>query len=152
MTAADLLHGELKRVAQELGADPALDPLIERPRDPAFGDWTTNFAMVLARPLRRPPRDLAQEMVARLDLRRAQMRSADIAGPGFINFRVDDGALNRQLIDIISADVSYGRTNDGQGHPVVVEFVSANPTGPLHVGSGERRSNECVMSSSPYAA
>lgn len=138
MTAGELLRGELKRVARELGADGALEPLIERPRDPAFGDWTTNFAMVLARPLRRPPRQLAAAIVERLALGRAGMRRADVAGPGFINFWADPNASARPLVDLIGAGAEYGHSNAGHGQRVVVEFVSANPTGPLHVGHGRQ--------------
>jgi len=138
MIAADLLGGELKRVARELGADGAPEPLIERPRNPSHGDWTTNFAMVLARPLGRPPRQLATEMVERINFRRAGMRSAEVAGPGFINFHADPSALTGQLLDILRADASYGRADVGSGRRVVVEFVSANPTGPLHVGHGRQ--------------
>ncbi len=138
MTDAELLRGELKRVAQELGAENALEPIIERPRDPAFGDWTTNYAMVLARPLQRQARQLAAAMVERLDLRRAGLRSAEVAGPGFINFRVDPSALNAPLLDIIRRGERYGHADGGASNRVVVEFVSANPTGPLHVGHGRQ--------------
>lgn len=138
MTDAELLRGELKRVAQELGAANALEPIIERPRDPAFGDWTTNYAMVLARPLQRQARQLAAAMVERLDLRRAGLRTAEVAGPGFINFRVDPSALNAPLLDIIHRGGRYGHADVGVGNRVVVEFVSANPTGPLHVGHGRQ--------------
>ncbi|MFN2564310.1 MAG: arginine--tRNA ligase [Gemmatimonadaceae bacterium] len=133
-----MLRAELARAARALGAPESVDPVIERPRDPAFGDWTTNLAMVLAKPLGRRPRDLAQELIATIDFRRAGLKSAEIAGPGFINMRVDPGALAAGLVQLIAAGENYGRHEAGRGCPVNVEFVSANPTGPLHVGHGRQ--------------
>src|SRR5690242_248794 len=89
MSATDLLRAELTRAARSLGAPEAIEPVLERPRDPAFGDWATNIALVLAKPLKSKPRELAQAVVQAIDFRRAGIRSAEIAGPGFINFRVD---------------------------------------------------------------
>ena len=138
MSATDLLRAELTRAARSLGAPEAIEPLLERPRDPAFGDWATNLALVLAKPLRSKPRDLAQGIVEAIDFRRAGIRSAEIAGPGFINFRVDTDVVAQGITSLIQADESYGRSDAGEGRPVNVEFVSANPTGPLHVGHGRQ--------------
>jgi len=138
MSATDLLRAELTRAARSLGAPDAIEPALERPRDPAFGDWATNLALVLAKPLRAKPRDLAQGIVKALDFRRAGIRSADVAGPGFINFRVDVDVVASGIAALIDADEAYGRTDTGQGRAVNVEFVSANPTGPLHVGHGRQ--------------
>ena len=138
MSATDLLRAELTRAARSLGAPEAIEPVLERPRDPAFGDWATNLALVLAKPLRSKPRELAQGIVQAIDFRRAGIRSAEIAGPGFINFRVDTDVVAQGITALIQADESYGRTDVGQGRPVNVEFVSANPTGPLHVGHGRQ--------------
>ena len=138
MSATDLLRAELTRAARSLGAPEAIEPVLERPRDPSFGDWATNLALVLAKPLRSKPRDLAQGIVQAIDFRRAGIRSAEIAGPGFINFRVDTDVVAQGITSLIDADDSYGRTDVGQGRPVNVEFVSANPTGPLHVGHGRQ--------------
>ena len=138
MSATDLLRAELTRAARSLGAPDAIEPALERPRDPAFGDWATNLALVLAKPLRAKPRDLAQGIVKALDFRRAGIRSADVAGPGFINFRVDVDVVASGIAALIDADEAYGRGDAGQGRPVNVEFVSANPTGPLHVGHGRQ--------------
>src|SRR5918999_3436409 len=134
----DALRAELARAARTLGAPEPVEPVVERPRDPAFGDWTTNLAMVLAKPVGRRPRDLAQELIAAIDFRRAGLKSAEIAGPGFINMRVDPGAVGQGLVRLIAAGESYGRHDAGRGRPVNVEFVSANPTGPLHVGHGRQ--------------
>jgi arginyl-tRNA synthetase len=138
MDGTELLRAELARAAQSLGAPPDVDPLLERPRDPAFGDWATNLAMTLAKSLGRKPRDLAQAIVERLDYARAGIKSAEIAGPGFINFRVSGDVFAEGLRALIAASDQYGRSNAGQACPVNVEFVSANPTGPLHVGHGRQ--------------
>ncbi|HET9799260.1 MAG TPA: arginine--tRNA ligase [Gemmatimonadaceae bacterium] len=134
----DGLRAELARAAERLGAPVGVEPVIERPRDPAFGDWATNLAMVLARPLGQKPRELAQRLVDELDRRAAGIASAEIAGPGFINFRMDAARVAEGLAALVSAGSAYGRSDRGESCPVVVEFVSANPTGPLHVGHGRQ--------------
>jgi len=138
MDGTELLRAELARAAHSLGAPSDVEPLLERPRDPSFGDWATNLAMTLAKPLGRKPRDLAQAIVERLDYARAGISSAQIAGPGFINFRVSTDVFAEGLRALIAASDQYGRSNAGEGCPVNVEFVSANPTGPLHVGHGRQ--------------
>ena len=138
MDGADVLRAELARVARSLGAPDDVDPQLERPRDPSFGDWATNLAMVLAKPLARKPRELATAIVERIDRARAGISTADIAGPGFINFRVATDVFAEGLRALIAAGDRYGRSNLGQSCPVNVEFVSANPTGPLHVGHGRQ--------------
>jgi len=134
----ETLREELTRAAHSLGAPDSVDPLIERPRDPAFGDWATNLAMVLAKPLGLRPRDLANAIVERLDFARAGISAADVAGPGFINFRVSANVLAEGLRALITAGDRYGRSTVGESCPVNIEFVSANPTGPLHVGHGRQ--------------
>ena len=134
----DALRAELARAARSLGAPADVEPLLERPRDPAFGDWATNVAMVLARPLGRKPRDLAQELVKALDFEAAGLASADVAGPGFINLRMSADTVAGGLRALVGAGERYGRSEYGAAKPVVVEFVSANPTGPLHVGHGRQ--------------
>ncbi|MFI5257505.1 MAG: arginine--tRNA ligase [Gemmatimonadales bacterium] len=137
-TGTDSLRAELARAARTLGAPGDVDPLLERPRDPAFGDWATNLAMVLARPLGQKPRDLAQQLVATLDFAAAGLASAEVAGPGFINLRLSPDAVATGIRALIAAGERYGRSDIGSKRPVVVEFVSANPTGPLHVGHGRQ--------------
>jgi arginyl-tRNA synthetase len=111
---------------------------VEAPRDPKHGDFAVNAAMVLARAAGRPPRELAQAIVEAVRAADAQgeLTSLEIAGPGFINVRVAQdvwlGALRRAVDD----GEGYGRTRVGQGKKVIVEYVSANPTGPMHVGHG----------------
>jgi arginyl-tRNA synthetase len=138
MTATDQIRAELSRAARELGASEPGEPALERPRDPSHGDWSTNFAMLLARPLRRKPLDIAKALVDTLRLDEAGVRAVEIAGPGFINFRMDTGLVARDLVKIIAAGDRYGRDQTGAGRLVNVEFVSANPTGPLHVGHGRQ--------------
>ena len=138
MNATDQIRAELSRAARELGAPDGQEPALERPRDPAHGDWSTNFAMLLARPLRRKPIEIARALVETLRLDAAGVREVEIAGPGFINFRMDTGFVARDLVRIISEAEGYGRANSGDGRVVNVEFVSANPTGPLHVGHGRQ--------------
>jgi arginyl-tRNA synthetase len=138
MASADTLRAELTRMARALGAPESFEPVLERPRDPSFGEWTTNAAMMLARPLGRKPRDIAQTIVDSLDLAAAGVSGAEVAGPGFINFRVDAGTLARGLPAIVAAGPEYGAAATGRGAVVNVEFVSANPTGPLHVGHGRQ--------------
>jgi len=138
MDGTDLLRAELTRAAHSLGASDDVAPVIERPRDPAFGDWATNLAMVLAKGMGRKPRDLAAAIIERLDFTRAGIKTAEIAGPGFINFRVAADVFAEGLRALIAAGDQYGRSNAGEQCAVNVEFVSANPTGPLHVGHGRQ--------------
>jgi arginyl-tRNA synthetase len=138
MDGTDQLRAELRRAAQSLGAPPSVEATVERPRDAAFGDWATNFAMVLARPMGRTPREIARELIERLDFARAGIAAAEIAGPGFINFHVAPDVFAEGLRALIAAGDDFGRSTTGRARPVNVEFVSANPTGPLHVGHGRQ--------------
>ena len=138
MSTADLIREELARAATAVGAPPTVEPVLERPRDPSFGDWTTNLAMTLAKPLGRKPRELAAALVDAMDFVRAGVTGAEIAGPGFINFRLDPGAAAGALAGILAAGSTYGHSSARDGSRAIVEFVSANPTGPLHVGHGRQ--------------
>jgi arginyl-tRNA synthetase len=135
VTAETRLREKLAEAAEALGA-PGVDPQLDRPRNPDHGDWATNVAMVLAGPLKRPPREIAQAIVDRLDLSGAGVRTAEVAGPGFINFRLSGAQLESLLGTVLDRDAAYGRTGEEGGRRVIVEFVSANPTGPLHVAHG----------------
>jgi arginyl-tRNA synthetase len=106
---------------------------VEPPRDPAHGDMATNAAMVLAKPARAKPRDIAERLAAALqqdDL----IESASVAGPGFINMTLAPAAWHAVLGAVLAQGAAFGRSDMGQGRRVNVEYVSANPTGPLHVG------------------
>ena len=118
------------------GESPALITL-ERPRDPAHGDYATNLAMQLARVLKAPPRKIAADLVAALPAS-DWIGPPEIAGAGFINLRVQPAAKLRVVRTILEAGDAYGRSDRGEGRKVMVEFVSANPTGPLHVGHGRQ--------------
>ena len=126
----------LERAAQELGAGDELEVRLERPKTVSHGDVATNLAMVLAGRLGRVPRELAEQLLGALDLPALHIEQAEIAGPGFLNFRISRDYLRDQLREICRADRDYGRGSWGTGRSVNVEFVSANPTGPLHVGHG----------------
>lgn len=108
---------------------------IDRARDPAHGDFASNIAMLLAKAARRKPRELADLIVSSLPDSGLVTR-VEIAGPGFINFFIADTAYHRVIEDILQKGSAYGRSQAGGGQSVQVEFVSANPTGPLHVGHG----------------
>jgi arginyl-tRNA synthetase len=138
MSSADLIRDELTRAARALGAPDTVAPVLERPRDPSFGEWTTNVAMTLAKPLKRKPQEIANDIIGKMNLKRATVSEAYVAGPGCINFRLDTSTVASGLRDIVAADTSFGHSNAGQGQQVNIEFVSANPTGPLHVGHGRQ--------------
>lgn len=106
---------------------------VEPPRDPAHGDMATNAAMVLARPAGMKPRDIAQNLAARLEAD-VRVQSAEVAGPGFLNLRLAPGLWQDVVRAALAQGAAYGRSQMGQGQRVNVEYVSANPTGPLHIG------------------
>lgn len=108
---------------------------IERTRDPAHGDFATNIALVLAKQAKTNPRQLAQNIIDQL-ADSPLIAKVEIAGPGFINFFLSKGASTNVIRDILEQGENFGRNDLGQGESVQVEFVSANPTGPLHVGHG----------------
>lgn len=120
------------------------DIQLEVPRNPEHGDFSTNVALVLAKQMKMAPRDLAAAIVAELhtsDL----LTAADTAGPGFINLRIATDAFMRVIADVHAAGLNYGRSDIGAGQRVQIEFVSANPTGPLHVGHGRGAAYGAVL-------
>jgi len=123
------------------GTDLTPNVVLERPRDPSHGDIACNIAMQLAKPLKTNPRELATRLVAALQaLPESQglVESADIAGPGFINLRVAASAKQSVARSVLEQGDAFGRATSGAGHHAIIEFVSANPTGPLHVGHGRQ--------------
>ena len=108
---------------------------VTRTRDASHGDFATNLAMQLAKPAKRPPREIADALIAALPANDV-VREAVVAGPGFVNFFEAEGAGSRVVADVLERGAEYGRSALGDGRRVQVEFVSANPTGPLHVGHG----------------
>ncbi len=138
MSAEAVIRAELVRAARTLGVTESIDPVMERPRDPAHGDWATNLAMTLARPLKKKPAEIAKDLIAAMNLDDAGVAEATVAGPGFINFRIAAASLASSLTTILEERELFGRSFTGTEKPVNVEFVSANPTGPLHVGHGRQ--------------
>ncbi|MDE2430694.1 MAG: arginine--tRNA ligase [Burkholderiales bacterium] len=122
-----------------VGSDLQPTISIERPRDPSHGDAACNIAMQIAKPLRKNPRELAQAIVGAIEAQHHPLvASAEIAGPGFINIRITNKAKQSVVQTVLNQAEDFGRSQRGAGEKVVVEFVSANPTGPLHVGHGRQ--------------
>ncbi|RFA31105.1 arginine--tRNA ligase [Alkalilimnicola ehrlichii] len=134
---AQLLEQAVQRLQEDgtLPAEASVDIQIERTRDKSHGDFAANTAMLLTKQAKRPPRQIAEQLVAALPESDKVVR-VDIAGPGFINFFIDPKAGFSVVQDILDAGEDYGRSTIGAGQRLLVEFVSANPTGPLHVGHG----------------
>src|SRR4249920_2334806 len=109
--------------------------VVEPPRDPTHGDMATNAAMVLAKDAGKKPRELAESIAAKLRSD-GKVASVDIAGPGFINLTLKPNVWSEELRLVLEAGRHYGRSDLGKGEKVNVEYVSANPTGPMHVGHG----------------
>ena len=120
------------------GTLPAVDPpafVVERTKSREHGDFATNIALLMAKPAAKKPRDIAQAIVGALPVNDA-IAKVEIAGPGFINFFLSPAAYRREIAGILDRGDDYGRGTSGAGRRAGVEFVSANPTGPLHVGHG----------------
>ena len=135
-------ENDIRKLLDELAAEgqiPAgLDTArltVEPPREAAHGDLSTNAAMILAKPAGKPPRALAELLVAKLKTR-PDVASAEIAGPGFVNLRLSADVWRDRIRDVLTAGPAYGDSTLGASRPVNVEYVSANPTGPLHAAHG----------------
>jgi arginyl-tRNA synthetase len=132
-----LLREALRSLVPSVLAEPA-DPaqvVVERARDPQHGDFASNIAMRLAKAARKNPRELAQAIVAAIPANDL-ITKAEIAGAGFINFRLVKNAWVAEVRKVAMQGAAYGRSDIGAGRKVMIEFVSANPTGPMHVGHG----------------
>ena len=135
--ARDELLAALRAAIEEVSPGSTVGAAFETPRQPEHGDLACTAAMPLAKSQRRNPREVAGELIAALRARTAVERwveSIDIAGPGFINLHLRAAARQRVVAEILESGASFGRGTGSAGEPVIVEFVSANPTGPLHVG------------------
>ena len=119
----------------ELPAGAALSGSVEIPKDTANGDYAANHAMTGARALHMAPRKIAEALVANMELEGSWFSSVEVAGPGFINFRLAESWYSDVLKNIADEGADYGRVNVGHGQRLMVEFVSANPTGPMHMGN-----------------
>ena len=135
-TIESLLNQALDRLISDglIETRPALQ--ITRTKDAAHGDFTCNVAMMLAKQAGKPPRDVAQAIIDALDSTESSIDKIEIAGPGFINFFMAQESTLNIINDIISTGDRFGESNAAKGEKVQIEFVSANPTGPLHVGHG----------------
>ncbi|WP_062108399.1 arginine--tRNA ligase [Bacillus niameyensis] len=131
------LKDEIKAAVMKAGLaseDQLPDVVLETPKDKLHGDFSTNMAMQLARVAKMAPRKIAEEIQAHLELSKASIEKIEIAGPGFINFYMDNSYLTELVPTILKQGNDYGRSNFGNDQKVQVEFVSANPTGDLHLG------------------
>lgn len=127
---------------------------IETPKDPANGDYSSNIAMVLTKLARKNPREIANQILENLDTNKANVKKVDIAGPGFINFYLDQQYLTEIIKTALTKGETFGQTEERKNESIIVEYVSANPTGDLHIGHarnaavGDTLSN--VLSSAGY--
>ncbi len=136
MRAVDVLRSALMSMVEEMGLAWPAKAVIEPPRDARHGDLAVNVAMLLAKEAGKNPRELAQTFAAGLSERCADIAAAEVAGPGFINVTFSPDFWRQTVADIEAAGADYGRSPVGAGRKTLVEYVSANPTGPLHVGHG----------------
>ena len=131
------IESALRRALQRIAPDQAGAPIVlERPKQAGHGDFSSNIALQLAKHLKRNPRELAQEIASALS--GDGFERPEVAGPGFINFRLKAGNRLAVIHKVLQERTAYGHSSAGKGTPVQVEFVSANPTGPLHVGHGRQ--------------
>ncbi len=142
MEAARRQVAELTQNAYEKAAQAGLLPggqtisgKVEVPKDTKNGDWATSFALAAAKPLGKNPREVAEIILDNLDLTGTYFSKAEMAGPGFLNFTLGQRWFGEVLSAIDAAGTSYGASDEGKGQRVMVEFVSANPTGPMHMGN-----------------
>ena len=136
MRATDVLRSALMGIVEEMGLNWPAKAVIEPPRDPKHGDLAANIAMLLAREAHKNPRELAQIFVEKLPQRCADIEKVEVAGPGFCNVTFSQHFWRKTVCEVEAAGAAYGQSSVGQGRKTLVEYVSANPTGPLHVGHG----------------
>ncbi|AGK56077.1 arginine--tRNA ligase [Bacillus sp. 1NLA3E] len=141
MNIAEQVQAKLKEEIKQAVIKANLAPaenipnvFLESPKDKAHGDYSTNMAMQLARVAKKAPRAIAESLIENFDLNKASIEKMEIAGPGFINFYMNNSYLTELIPTILTAGPQYGETNVGNKQKVQVEFVSANPTGDLHLG------------------
>jgi len=135
-TILNLIKENIKEILKNLGVEEEYDILFEVPKEESFGDYSTNIAMRLARVLRKAPMMIANEIISKLDLEKLHLEKAEVAGAGFINFFLDKKYLENVVFKILNEKDDFGNQNVGNGQKILLEFVSANPTGYLHIGHG----------------
>ncbi len=133
----DMIDKALQAALQqgELSFEAIPDYALEEPREKEHGDFAANVAMMMAKQAKKPPRVIADCIVSHLDTEGSYVESAEVAGAGFINFKLDPAYIRRILSVIEAEGDDFGRVNVGEGKKIMVEFVSANPTGPMHMGN-----------------
>lgn len=136
MRAADTLRAALAAALKEMDLPWPEKLVVEPPREAKHGDLSTNAAMLLAKPARRNPRELGEELARRLMALCPDIEAAEVAGPGFCNITFKPRFWRRVVSEVEAQGAAWGTSGAGAGREVLVEFVSANPTGPLHVGHG----------------
>ena len=107
---------------------------VEVPKDRSNGDFSTNIAMVLTKQAKKNPREIAEIITDHLDQAEARVKSVEIAGPGFINFRMEESTLTDVITQVLEQKERFGSTRRESSEKVLIEYVSANPTGDLHIG------------------
>ena len=132
----EYLIENIRKALMQAGIETEKEIQIEKPADKKFGDFSTNIALVLAKECRTNPRQLAQEIAGNFSFRSGTVSKTEIAGPGFINFYLEPAFIMQQLEQVISEAETFGQDTAGKGKTAIVEYVSANPTGPLTIGRG----------------
>ena len=140
--------------AGQLPSEPIPDFTIEVPADRSHGDWATNVAMVSAKAFKLAPRKIAEAVASHIVLDSSYFKSCEIAGPGFLNFFLNEQFYVDVVKEVIAEGDNYGHSDFGQNKKVMIEFVSANPTGPMHMGNARGGAlGDClasVMSAAGY--
>nr|WP_156811697.1 arginine--tRNA ligase [Salinicoccus carnicancri] len=135
------LKTSIEKAVEKSGLVEEVPPVkVEVPKDKANGDFSTNIAMVLTKQAKRNPREIAQSVIDNLDKGGAQVKSVDIAGPGFINFKMEEASLTGVIAKVLEEKERFGSTVRENAEKVLIEFVSANPTGDLHIGHARNAS------------
>jgi arginyl-tRNA synthetase len=137
MNAEQFILSELTRYLQEHDLSSFI-PILEKPKQKQFGDFTTNLALQLSARQQKKPHDIARDIIHFIGSQPTYLQRVEIAGPGFINFFISEYSIYQQLLEILNHKQDYGKVNLGQGKKTQVEFISANPTGPLTIGHGRQ--------------
>lgn len=135
MTAKQYIEQQLKRYLQQINRDN-FEIILEKPKIEKFGDLSSNLPLQLAGILKKKPREIAQAIISTIQPDLHYLEKIEIAGPGFINFYITEAALYDQMLEILELKENYGRSSKGNGAKSLIEFISANPTGPLTIGHG----------------
>ena len=131
------LKQEIRTTLDRIGyQDLEVEIILEVPKEKSFGDYATNVAMRLTKLAKKKPIEIANEIINNLDFEKAHISKAEIAGPGFINFTLDNNYLIKVINQVLVEGSEYGKINLGNNKRINLEFVSANPTGYLHIGHG----------------